>query len=93
MTAHGQGRRARSEAELAAVDDAIATHPLSSDRVTRANAIIEASDRDDKAAVEARLAEEGLPGLAELGKIQVRHSVSWWRQHRRRRKILARLDR
>ncbi|KZC94060.1 MULTISPECIES: hypothetical protein [Clavibacter] len=78
---------------LAAVDAAIAAHPLSSERVTRANAIIEASDRDDKAAVEARLAEEGLPGLAELGKIQVRHSVSWWRLHRRRRKILARLDR
>ncbi|WP_308726758.1 hypothetical protein [Clavibacter sp. VKM Ac-2542] len=61
--------------------------------MTRADAIIEASDRDDKAAVEARLAEEGLPGLAELGKIQVRHSVSWWRLHRRRRRILARLDR
>ncbi|WP_316298904.1 hypothetical protein [Clavibacter michiganensis] len=78
---------------LAAVDAAIAAHPLSSERVTRANAIIEASDGDDKAGVEARLAEERLPDLAELGRIQVRHSISWWRLHRRRRRILARLDR
>ncbi len=78
---------------LAAVDAAIAAHPLSSERVTRANAIIEAADGDDKAGVEARLAEERLPDLAELGRIQVRHSVSWWRLHRRRRRILARLDR
>ncbi len=78
---------------LAAVDAAIAAHPLSSERVTRANAISAASDGDDKAGVEARLAEERLPDLAELGRIQVRHSVSWWRLHRRRRRILARLDR
>ncbi|OUE28292.1 hypothetical protein [Clavibacter michiganensis] len=80
-------------AGLAAVDAAIAAHPLSSDRVRRAHAVVEAGDRDDRAAVDRQLAEAGLPGLAELGRIQVRHSLSWWRLHRRRRRILARLDR
>jgi hypothetical protein len=93
MPESGSARRARAEADLAAADAAIAAHPLSSEPVARAHAIIESSDRDDRAAVDARLAEEGLPGLAELGRIQVRHSLSWWRLHRRRRKVLARRDR
>ncbi|MBD5380304.1 hypothetical protein ACR8AL_00470 [Clavibacter sepedonicus] len=92
MTAE-PGSSRTPHAGLVAVDAAIAAHPLSSDRVTRAHAIIETSDRDDRASVEARLADADLPGLAELGRIQVRHSLSWWRLHRRRRRILARLDR
>ncbi|PPH07760.1 hypothetical protein C5C33_07105 [Rathayibacter sp. AY1H3] len=39
----------------------------------------------------ARLEEEGLPDLTALGRITPRHSVSWRKLHRERRKTIARL--
>ncbi|PPI41718.1 MULTISPECIES: hypothetical protein [unclassified Rathayibacter] len=77
--------------KLASANAAIAAHAFSSDEVTRAYAIIESSEKDKKL-VAKRLEEEGLPDMVELGKIQLRNTVSWWKLHRDRNKIAARLD-
>jgi hypothetical protein len=79
-------------AGLDAAEAAIAAHPFSSEEVVRAHAVIESVEVKDKDVVSARLAEEGLPDMVELGLITARHTVSWWKLHRDRRKILAALD-
>lgn len=80
------------QAKLDAADAAIAAHPLSSERIKRAHAIIESTDGDDKELVEQKLADEDLPNLAEVGLIQVRNSVSWWKLHRERNKVADKLE-
>lgn len=83
-------------ARLAEVEAEIFTHPLSSERVTRAHALIEAMGDAETAVVDARLAEQGLPSLGELGRLQLRHTASWSRLHREKRKaqrLLDKLDR
>ena len=81
------------QGKLKTVDAAIAAHPLSCEPITSAHAIIEAHSRDDKKLVERELAAQGLPGLAELGRIQVRSSYSWWKLHRQRNAIVKRISR
>ncbi|WP_104196236.1 hypothetical protein [Cryobacterium sp. M15] len=78
--------------KLEAADAAVAAHPLAAERIKRAHAIIESTDSADKDLVEQKLAEEGLPDLAEIGLIQVRNSVSWWKLHRERNKITDKLE-
>lgn len=79
--------------QLAQVEASIAAHPLASERVQRANAIISAHDAADKQEVERQLAEAGLPDLAELGRIQVSGTMSWWRLHRKKTKLEAKIAR
>lgn len=80
------------QTKLDAADAAIAAHPLASERVKRAHSIIESTDSNDKELVEQKLAEQDLPDLAEIGLIQVRNSVSWWKLHRQRNKIADQLE-
>ena len=78
---------------LNSIDAAIAEHPLKSDPVKRSHAIIESVEDKDKGVVSKKLAEEGLPDMVELGKIQARHSFSLWRLSRKRYKLLKKLGR
>lgn len=79
-------------AKLVLVNAALARHPLVSERVTRAHAIIESTDSDDKEMVNKTLRDEGLPDLAELGRVQVRYSFSWWKLHQQRIKLVQKLE-
>ena len=90
---NSRDRTSRLRLKLTRVDAAIAAHLLSSDRVTSAHAIIEAYGRNDKELVERELAAQGLPGLADLGRIQVRSSYSWWKLHRQRNTVVKSLSR
>ena len=79
--------------KLETVDAAIAAHPLSNEPVTSAHAVIESNGRDNKELVEHELAAQGLPGRAELGRIQLRSSYSWWNLHRQRSTLVKRISR
>lgn len=79
------------QTRLDSVNAAIAGHPLASERVTRAHAIIE-STTSDKELLNRKLMDEGLPNLAEIGKVQLRHSLSWWKLHRARNRIVGKLE-
>jgi len=78
---------------LLAVDAAIAAHPLASEPVTRAHAVIDEFRPAGKEAVAQELADRGLPGLVTLGTITVRESLNWGRLHRDRKKLMKRIDR
>jgi hypothetical protein len=88
-----QRTRAELEAELSSVYKLISDHPLGSERHNRANAIIESMEGAGQEAIEAALAEEGLPSLLELGKTQAKGILSFGRLHRRRQKLTNTLDR
>ncbi|MEJ1191780.1 hypothetical protein [Pseudarthrobacter sp. CCNWLW207] len=81
------------KAKLDAVDAEIASHPLSSDRVKTAQAIVEARANKDTEEVSRELADQNLPSLEELGKIQVNGTVSWWKLHRKRNNLVKKIDR
>ncbi len=86
-------RQSRSvlQGKLDSVNASIAAHPLSSVSVKQAHAIIEAREKSDKEGVARELAEQGLPDLPELGKIQVQSTVSWWQLHRQQNKLIKKL--
>ncbi|KAB1662119.1 hypothetical protein F8O07_07200 [Pseudoclavibacter sp. CFCC 13796] len=46
---------------------------------------------DDVEAISQELEAQGQPSIADLGRIQVRGTLSWWRLHRKRKNILAKL--
>ena len=71
-------------AELSEVETKISEHPLASPPVRHAQAIVEHNESKDQAAISRELAENGLPDLAELGKVQVAGSASWWMLHRKK---------
>ncbi|ARD41674.1 hypothetical protein B6G06_04395 [Actinomyces gaoshouyii] len=77
--------------ELASVDELIAAHPLSDPSIRRAHEIIESHGPGDTEAIAAELESLGLPSLDEVGTIQAEQTASWWRLHRRRRKLTRRL--
>lgn len=81
------------QTRLLDVDAQIAAHPLSSERVQRANEIVALKGVVGIEEVERLLAEQALPSLEELGQIQVAGTVSWWRLHRERRKIETKIER
>lgn len=86
------GKFAQSlRSELAAVEEQIAAHPLSDPSVKRAHEIIEGHRPGDNDAIAAELERLGLPSLDDVGKIQAKHTASWWRLHRRRRNLTKRL--
>jgi len=81
------------EAKIEAIDVRIAAHPLASAPVTAAHAIIEANTGQDAEVVSRELAERNLPTLEEIGIIQARGTVTWWRLHRDRSKLIAKVAR
>lgn len=80
------------QAKLAKTDGEIADPPLSSGRVKAAHALIDEMGKDDKDALEKELAAHDLPSLEELGRIQIKHTFSWWKLHRDRKKLVGKLD-
>lgn len=83
----GRHDLASLQKRLEAVNAQIAEHPLASETVRRAHAIVEARGNADEAELQARLTDEGLPSLEELGKIQLRNTSSWWALHREKRNL------
>ena len=81
------------KARLEAVDAEIPSHPLSSKQVEAAQAIVEARENKDAEEVSRELAEQNLPSLEELGKIQVQSTVGWWKLHRKRNNLTKKIDR
>ena len=81
------------EAKLEAVDAEIASHPLSSERVKAAQAIVEALGTQDTEKVSKELADQNLPSLEELGKVQVDSTMSWWKLHRKRNNLVKKIAR
>jgi hypothetical protein len=79
------------EVRLEAIDKSLAQHPLASERVRNAHLIVGQRGDHDEATIARQLAEAGLPSLEELGKIQLEHTGSWWRLHRRRSKMLGKI--
>lgn len=79
--------------KLAVLDAAIAAHPLASAPVTEANAVIDELKPAGQDVVARELAARGLPDLVALGRITIRDSASWWRLHRNRAKLVARIER
>ncbi len=45
------------------------------------------------AAVDQELADKGLPSAVELGKAQLAGTWTWWKLHRRRRKLQREIER
>ena len=58
----------------------------------KAHAIIEATGKDDKELVERNLADQGLPGLGELGKMQLRGTMSLLKLSRQRNKAVKKIE-
>lgn len=87
--------RSREELEnmLRDTNAMIAAHPFSLESVKAAHEVVENAPRGDREVVSRELAARNLPSLEELGKIQAKHTFSWWRLHRRRRTLLARIER
>lgn len=81
------------EEELHRVEAEIAKHPFASDAVVAANALIDASPDRDREQVSAELAQRHLPDLEQLGRIHARGTVSWWRLHRSRNRLLTKISR
>ncbi len=81
------------EAKLESINASIDAHPLSSEKVKRANVIVEAHDSGDVEAISRELAEQGLPDLIELGKITSRSMTSLAYLFYQRRKLTEKLER
>lgn len=81
------------EAKLEAVDAEIASHPLSSERVKAAQAVVEALGTQGTEKVSKELADQNLPSLEELGKVQVDSTMSWWKLHRKRNNLVKKIAR
>ena len=80
------------ESRLAEIDAKIASHPLSSPAVKDAQAVVDAQG-GEKDAASRELSERGLPSLEELGKVVARGTASWWNLHRKRNRVIKKLER
>ncbi len=81
------------EAELAEVDAAIASLPSKSEAFVRAQEIIEANRSSAPTEeIDAMLAREGLPSLAQCGTIAARDMAPLNRLRRRRKSLVRKLD-
>lgn len=87
------GRRSMPEleAQLHDVEQRIASHPLSSERVVEAHKLVEEHRGKDQGELSRELSERGLPSLKELGQIQLRNTASWWRLHYAKNRLSQRL--
>lgn len=85
--------RSALEAELKEVESAIADHPYNSPEAIASREIIEQYEEEGTERVEQELASRDLPGLADNGRAVATGFASFSRLHRRRKKILHKLDR
>jgi len=83
---------AKLREQLKATDAAIAAHPLSSEAVVKANAIIESSKGESNDVINQRLTEKGLPDLEAMGRITLKESTGWWKLHRERNTLTKKID-
>ena len=81
----------RLRAELDDVRALIAAHPLASHRVRAAHQVIDDSRTGGVDDVDKALADSGLPSAVELGRTHVAGLWSWWRLHRRKRRLKQRI--
>lgn len=82
------------EAEPSHLDAAeIAAHPRASEPVKAAHAIIEEHGEENKEIIQQRLAEQNPPSLDEMGRLTANHAPSWWKLHRARKKVIAKIER
>lgn len=72
---------------IAQLDAEIAAHPMASRKMRAALAVIEEFNLGGVALVEQRLAEQCLPSLATLARIQEAHALSWYRLHEAREEL------
>ncbi len=89
----GRHSRDHLEERLEANHSKIAAHPLSSPDVKAAQEVVEKEPEVGRDAVELELKQRGLPSLMELGRIQLKQTLSWGRLHRERKKLLAKIGR
>ncbi|WP_454117669.1 hypothetical protein [Microbacterium lacticum] len=88
-----RANRSALEAELKEIDAAIADHPYNAPEVVASREIIEQFEGEGNERVEQELAARGLPGLADNGRIVATGLASYSRLHRRRKKVLNKLER
>lgn len=81
----------RWKERLAAVDERITHHPLSTAPVRDAFDVIERHGKENQEEISQELRERGLPSLEELGRIQLKTTVSWWKLHHDRRRLRKKL--
>lgn len=88
-------RASRDDLEnaLREVDDQIAAHPYNTPEAVASREIIEEFEAEGNERVEQELAARGLPGLADNGRTVASGLLSFGRLHRRRQKILKKLER
>jgi hypothetical protein len=90
------GRRKNADelrSELQEVEALISAHPLASQRIRAAHQLVDNRESGDAADIDQQLADQGLPSVEELGRVQVAGSWSWWKLHRRRRKLERKIER
>lgn len=66
---------------IAHLDAEIASHPMASKQMQAALAVIEEFSFGGVELVDQRLAEQCLPSLTTLARIQEAHAFSWFRLH------------
>lgn len=85
--------RDHMQGKLAAVEDGIHSHPFLGENHRQAQSGIEGPHRGDKEAVQRELTDRSLLPLEEVGKLTLKHTLSWWNLHRKRNRLRARLSR
>lgn len=80
------------EHELKTLNRRIDAHPLSSAPVRDAFEVIERHGKGNVDVISDELRGRGLPSLEDLGKLQARHTFSWWMLNHRRRSLEKRLS-
>ena len=83
---------AELHAQLHEVDAEIAAHPFNSPQAVEANEVIETFESLGKERIIEELHERGLPSLDQHGLLISKGAISFGRLHRRRMKILRRLE-
>ena len=80
-------------AQLEEVDALISAHPLASQRIRAADAMVDECRSGDAAEIDEALVADGLPGVEELGRAHASGMWSWWRLHRRKMKLEKKIER
>ncbi len=85
--------RADLENKLSKIDAALAAHPYNAPDASASREIIEEFKEAGNERIEQELTARGLPGLVDNGRTVAGGLFSYGRLHRRRQKILNKLNR